>query len=221
MTEIIARALVFFIFQNSSYPSPETKVEKRDFFFVLFRRDTTLFLPHNKTGPASQMLDPSLPRCQKPLRAFWGLVFFWVSLLLWVDLGGAGEQLVPAHHTLTKVDFVQPDIGLPDQGLLHKLTTVGHQEQLEKWREQDMPWLVITSFAWGETDLSTFSRWGLPVMSARWGSYRNGRFRWKTVPDHDDTLWSFSWWSFSGWQCSPHRAWRKDLHTHTQTHTPL
>lgn len=49
-----------------------------------------------------------------------------------MDLGGAGEQLVPAHHSLAKVNFVQPHIGLPDQGLLHKLATVGHQEQLEK-----------------------------------------------------------------------------------------
>ncbi len=47
-----------------------------------------------------------------------------------MDLGGAGEQLVPADHSLAQVDFVQPHVGLPDQGLLYKLATVGHQEQL-------------------------------------------------------------------------------------------
>ena len=48
-----------------------------------------------------------------------------------MDLGGAGEQLVPAHHSLAKVDFVEPNVGLPDEGLLHKLAAVGNQEQLE------------------------------------------------------------------------------------------
>lgn len=47
-----------------------------------------------------------------------------------MDLGRAGDQLVPAHHSFAEVDFVQPNVGLTDQGLLHKLATVGYQEQL-------------------------------------------------------------------------------------------
>lgn len=38
---------------------------------------------------------------------------------------------MPAHHPLPHVHFVQPDVGLPYQGLLHELTSVGYQEKLE------------------------------------------------------------------------------------------
>lgn len=47
-----------------------------------------------------------------------------------MDLSRAGEQLVPADHALAQVHLVQPHVGLPDQGLLHELAAVGHQEQL-------------------------------------------------------------------------------------------
>lgn len=50
--------------------------------------------------------------------------------LLRVDLGRAGEQLVPADHALAQVHLVQPHVGLANQGLLYKLATIGHQEQL-------------------------------------------------------------------------------------------
>lgn len=77
-----------------------------------------------------RMLLLSIPRCQKshgvPLR----LSVFGASRLLRVDLSRAGDQLVPTHHTFAQVHFVQPHIGLPDQGLLHKLATIGHQKQL-------------------------------------------------------------------------------------------
>lgn len=48
-----------------------------------------------------------------------------------VGLSGADKQLVPAHHPLPHVHFVQPDVGLPYQGLLHELTSIGYQEKLE------------------------------------------------------------------------------------------
>lgn len=47
-----------------------------------------------------------------------------------MDLGRAGEQLVPAHHPLAQVDLVQPHVGLPDESLLYELAPVGHQEEL-------------------------------------------------------------------------------------------
>lgn len=52
------------------------------------------------------------------------------TFFLRVDLSGAGEQLVPAHHSLPQVYFVQPHVGLADQGLLHELAAVRHEEQL-------------------------------------------------------------------------------------------
>lgn len=64
-------------------------------------------------------------------------------------------------------------------------------------------------------------RVSLPVESVRWGSYRSGRFRWKMVLGHGDTLWSSSWLSFSGWQCLLHIASHKDLWTHTHKHTHI
>lgn len=48
-----------------------------------------------------------------------------------VGLSGADKQLVPAHHPLPHVHLVQPDVGLPYQGLLHELASVGYQEKLE------------------------------------------------------------------------------------------
>lgn len=53
-----------------------------------------------------------------------------------VGLSGADKQLVPAHHPLPHVHFVQPDVGLPYQGLLHELTSVGYQEKLESHRRE-------------------------------------------------------------------------------------
>lgn len=41
-----------------------------------------------------------------------------------------GHQLVPAHCSLPHVHFVQPDVGFTDQRLLHELSSIGHQEQL-------------------------------------------------------------------------------------------
>lgn len=55
-----------------------------------------------------------------------------VPLSLRVDLGGAGEQLVPADYTLAQVDLVQPHVGLADQGFLDELAAVGDQEQLAR-----------------------------------------------------------------------------------------
>lgn len=63
--------------------------------------------------------------------------------LLGVDLGGAGEQLVPAHHALAQVNFVQPHVGLADQGLLHKLAAVGNQEQLGRQQRDRMSHTVF------------------------------------------------------------------------------
>lgn len=48
--------------------------------------------------------------------------------------------------------------------------------------------------------------YGVPEWNDLRGSCRSGKFRWKTVRDHDDTLWSSSWWFFSEWPHSPHRV---------------
>lgn len=66
------------------------------------------------------------------------VVIAWLGLRL---IGG-GHQLVPADRPLTHVDFIQPDVGFTDQGLLHELPSVWYQEQLwggrrrrwERWR---------------------------------------------------------------------------------------
>lgn len=68
-----------FTFQNSSYPSPETKVEERD-TFVLSR---TTLCPHPTR--LDQRHRCWTPKFQKPPCALWGLIFFfflWVSF--WV-----------------------------------------------------------------------------------------------------------------------------------------
>lgn len=75
-----------------------------------------------------------------------GFTFHWAiaspSFQVWrsgVGQRGADEQLVPADHSLPHVHLVQPDVGLPYQGLLHELASVGHQEQLEiHGREKQM-----------------------------------------------------------------------------------
>lgn len=50
--------------------------------------------------------------------------FVYILLLLGVNLGGGGQQFVPADHSLTQVHLVQPHVGLADQSLLHKLAPV-------------------------------------------------------------------------------------------------
>lgn len=54
---------------------------------------------------------------------------------LGVALGGAGQKFVPASAPLLQVHFIQPDVGLSHQSLLHKLTPIGHQEELKDRRE--------------------------------------------------------------------------------------
>lgn len=58
--------------------------------------------------------------------------------LVWhLEVGqvGADKQFVPADHSFPHVDLVKPDVGLPYQGLLHKLPTIGHQEKLKTHKQ--------------------------------------------------------------------------------------
>lgn len=67
------------------------------------------------------------------------LFFIFLVSCSGVGLGGADKELVPADHSLPHVHLIQPDIGLPYQGLLHELASIGHQEKLEiDWREKQL-----------------------------------------------------------------------------------
>lgn len=96
-TEITIRAALAneSILQNSE---PWNK-DWRKRYFAASHTLNHPFAPPNKSGSVLQMFNLSVPRWENPLCALSGF-FFRSSLLLWVDLGSAGEQLVPAHHTL-------------------------------------------------------------------------------------------------------------------------
>lgn len=60
-----------------------------------------------------------------------GLLHLFVARRSGVGRSGADKQLVPADHPLPHVHLIQPDVGLPYQGLLHELASIGNQEELE------------------------------------------------------------------------------------------
>lgn len=103
------------IWGNGNKRSCRTKGRTENWIYVLPPVVTLIFW----IGRPSPM---KLPIC-------W--VFMSWSRTSGVGLSGADEQLVPAHHPLPHVHLVQPDVGLPYQGLLHELASVGHQEKLQ------------------------------------------------------------------------------------------
>lgn len=102
---------------SKNYPSPETKIGERDIFAPLAHTQTTLPPSPDRSGSVLQMLNRSVPRCQKPPRVLSGLVFFFFFRMEPPSMSGSGRcwRAVCASSRLACVGRLCPATRKPPQ----------------------------------------------------------------------------------------------------------